>query len=56
MEADVQLRICPGRYMADNSLFLSIASILQAFNIGEATDKDGNVIPIEERWVSSLVV
>jgi len=49
-------RICPGRYVAENSIFIAFASILRAFNIAKATDKDGNEIPITARWVSGTTV
>ena len=39
-------RICPGRFFADNGLFLNIAQSLAAFSINHALDKDGQPIPI----------
>jgi len=35
-------RICPGRYLSDNSLFITIASTLHVFNITPAKDENGN--------------
>jgi hypothetical protein len=38
-------RACPGRAMAENALFITVASILQAFNIvlpGGAPAPDSN--------------
>jgi len=49
-------RICPGRYLALKSLFIAISSILHAFTIREAVDKDGGSIPIEARWISGITV
>ncbi|EGR50169.1 uncharacterized protein TRIREDRAFT_3121 [Trichoderma reesei QM6a] len=40
-------RICPGRYLADDNLFITIARILAVFNITKAVDEHGN--PIEPR-------
>ncbi|KAF8587791.1 cytochrome P450 [Ramaria rubella] len=40
-------RVCPGRYMADNSIFLAAACILKVFTISHARDKQGNKIPVE---------
>ncbi|OTA00033.1 hypothetical protein A9Z42_0029920 [Trichoderma parareesei] len=40
-------RVCPGRYMADDNLFITIARILAVFNITKAVDEHGN--PIEPR-------
>ncbi|KAJ7032293.1 cytochrome P450 [Mycena alexandri] len=37
-------RICPGRYMATSSLWIAIASILAAFNIGKAIEEDERII------------
>ncbi|KAF9017542.1 cytochrome P450, partial [Hymenopellis radicata] len=36
--------ICPGRYLAMNSVFIAVASILWAFNIERACDADGEEI------------
>lgn len=52
----LRYRICPGKYMAQNSLFIAIASILHAFEIDRAVDHTGAEIPIEARWVSGLTV
>jgi cytochrome P450 len=38
-------RICPGRYLAESNLFLSIAQLLATFDIEKDLDKNG--IPIE---------
>ncbi|KII84599.1 hypothetical protein PLICRDRAFT_354147 [Plicaturopsis crispa FD-325 SS-3] len=38
-------RVCPGRYLAMESLWITIASILATFDIGKAVDADGS--PIE---------
>ena len=40
-------RICPGRLLADSSVFLTIAQSLAAFNIGKALDDNGK--PIEPK-------
>ena len=39
-------RVCPGRYFAEDILFLAIASILAVFTI-EREDKDGYKMPTE---------
>ncbi|KAI0920700.1 hypothetical protein AcV5_010374 [Taiwanofungus camphoratus] len=42
-------RICPGRYLAHASIFISVASVLSVYNIVKAVDGDGNIIePIDE--------
>lgn len=39
----------PGRYLADNSVWIAMASILSAFSIEKALDADGNeIVPIPE--------
>ena len=40
-------RICPGRYVADNSLYLAFACVLACFNIEHALDVSGKPIPVE---------
>jgi Cytochrome P450. len=37
-------RICPGRILADNSLYLSIAQSLAVFSISKAVDQTGKEI------------
>lgn len=49
-------RICPGRYMSDNSIFIAFASILHACTISKAVDKNGMTIPVEARWAPSITV
>ncbi|KAJ3722420.1 cytochrome P450 2 Le.CYP2 [Lentinula raphanica] len=39
-------RVCAGRYMADNTVWLAVASVLASFNLGKAKDENGNEIPI----------
>jgi len=38
-------RICPGRHLAENSLFIIVSSVLAAFNIAAPLDADGK--PVE---------
>jgi len=47
-------RICPGRYMADNSVFIAIATILQLFDISPPKDGMGNDIQPVYDWTSGL--
>ncbi|KAF4450449.1 hypothetical protein F53441_6448 [Fusarium austroafricanum] len=37
-------RICPGRYVADDSMFITISRLLATFHIGRAVDERGNEI------------
>ncbi|KAF8513886.1 cytochrome P450 [Gautieria morchelliformis] len=40
-------RICPGRHLADNTIYLTACFILKAFTISYAKDANGAEIPIE---------
>ncbi|KAI9162740.1 Cytochrome P450 monooxygenase CLM2 [Paramyrothecium foliicola] len=48
-------RICPGRYLAVESLFITISRILAAFDISKAVDDNGKVIEPELKATSGLV-
>ncbi|KAI7971499.1 hypothetical protein EIK77_001375 [Talaromyces pinophilus] len=41
-------RICTGQHIAYNSLFLNVARILWACNIGPKIDADGREVPVDE--------
>ncbi|KIJ28821.1 hypothetical protein M422DRAFT_189274 [Sphaerobolus stellatus SS14] len=47
-------RVCPGRYMAENSLFIAVASILQNFDITPARDSSGKEVMPEYEWTSGF--
>ncbi|KAL7932232.1 cytochrome P450 [Trichoderma chlorosporum] len=40
-------RICPGIHLAEREMFLGTAKLLWGFNIEQARDEKGNVIPID---------
>ncbi|KIJ28818.1 hypothetical protein M422DRAFT_189306 [Sphaerobolus stellatus SS14] len=46
--------VCPGRYMAENSLFIAVASICQNFDITPARDSSGKEVMPEYEWTSGL--
>ncbi|GJJ07895.1 hypothetical protein Clacol_002101 [Clathrus columnatus] len=48
-------RTCPGRFFADNTLFLFVASIFKVFNIVPKKDENGNDIPISGRYAESFL-
>ncbi|KAG7090687.1 hypothetical protein E1B28_009784 [Marasmius oreades] len=48
-------RICPGRGLAENAIFLMTASIVAAFDIEPAIDAVGQKIPIQVQYSSGLV-
>jgi len=49
-------RICPGRYMGENSIFIALCYILQLFEIGKAINEDGTEVPPNPHWVSGITV
>ncbi|KDQ24423.1 hypothetical protein PLEOSDRAFT_1107353 [Pleurotus ostreatus PC15] len=48
-------RICPGKHLAENSVFLFVASILAAFEISAETDLEGNPISLVAEFSSGVV-
>jgi len=48
-------RICPGRYMAQHSIFIAVANILTVFDISLAKDEYGNEISVEVLSTPDLV-
>ncbi|KAF2103859.1 cytochrome P450 [Rhizodiscina lignyota] len=48
-------RICPGRVLADSSVFLTIASALAAFNISKATDANGKEIEPKVEFTPGII-
>ncbi|KAF9022880.1 cytochrome P450 [Hymenopellis radicata] len=50
-------RICPGRHLAMNSLFIAVASILWAFNIDTARDANGaEIIPDDKAYMDDFLM
>ncbi|KAF9267146.1 cytochrome P450 [Marasmius fiardii PR-910] len=47
-------RICPGRHMSWNSVWICIASVLATLDISKAVDEEGNVVEPSFEYVSSL--
>ncbi|KAJ7274327.1 cytochrome P450 [Mycena haematopus] len=48
-------RVCPGRFFADDSLFLLVASILHVFTISKPLDDQGEEYEPSVTWSSGLV-
>ncbi|KAI0742050.1 CyP450 monooxygenase [Daedaleopsis nitida] len=48
-------RICPGRHLADASLFMMCASILHIFSITPAKGEDGKPISLEAKFTTHLI-
>lgn len=49
------LRICPGRYFAEASLFINIAMVLHVFDITPPLDENGRVTPIQLKMTNRIV-
>ena len=52
---DVRNRICPGRFFAQASIFLTLFNILHTFDIELPKDAEGNVVPISVEMTDELV-
>ncbi|RFU81476.1 o-methylsterigmatocystin oxidoreductase [Trichoderma arundinaceum] len=48
-------RVCPGRYLATESLFLTLARLLAAFTISKGVDENGKEIDVELKHAPGLV-
>lgn len=48
-------RICPGRFLADASLFLTIAKSLAVFDIAKCLDDDGKEVELPGDFASGIV-
>ncbi|KAI6010730.1 cytochrome P450 [Pisolithus orientalis] len=49
-------RLCPGRYLAEQSLWAVIVSMLATLQIGKATDVSGNEIEIHPKFVGGITI
>jgi len=47
-------RICPGRYVADASVWIAMVTILARLRIEPEKDKEGKDIKVEPEWVTGL--
>ncbi|KAI5115858.1 hypothetical protein M0805_003824 [Coniferiporia weirii] len=48
-------RICSGRHFADNAIYIAVASILAAFDIGKALAADGTLITPAVEYTPSFI-
>ena len=49
------LRICPGRHLSDNSLYLMVSSILAVYDIKPPVDDQGNTIKLEPEFTTGIL-
>ncbi|KAJ7251438.1 cytochrome P450 [Mycena rebaudengoi] len=48
-------RVCPGRHMAQSTLWITVASLLAVFNITKAIGEDGQILEPSYEYHSALV-
>ncbi|KAF8880679.1 cytochrome P450 [Infundibulicybe gibba] len=48
-------RICPGRYLSDNSLYSYVSTVLATFDITPPLDADGRYVKVEDRMSAGLL-
>ncbi|KAK0211153.1 cytochrome P450 [Desarmillaria ectypa] len=48
-------RVCPGRFMAEGQLWVSVACILSAFDISPGYDKNGKPVQIQAAFASGMI-
>ncbi|KAF8498385.1 cytochrome P450 [Hysterangium stoloniferum] len=48
-------RICPGRYIAENTIFLAVASLLKVFNFSHAKGADGKELLLDITFTSGAI-
>lgn len=48
-------RVCPGRFVADNALFITMAQTLAVFDIAKTVDENGKAVGPEVRFQPGLI-
>ncbi|KZT23364.1 cytochrome P450 [Neolentinus lepideus HHB14362 ss-1] len=48
-------RVCPGKDIAENNIWISIASLFYAFKVSPAVDKNGKEIPIDSAFAEHSI-
>ncbi|KAJ3565313.1 hypothetical protein NP233_g7709 [Leucocoprinus birnbaumii] len=48
-------RICPGRFMAEAQVWISVACILAAFDVAPGKDEHGNPVKVEAKFSSGMI-
>jgi len=48
-------RVCPGKELAENSLWATLALMLYSFRISRATDENGNEIPVSDEFKENSI-
>jgi hypothetical protein len=55
LTSTLDFRICPGRFLAENSLWLHVATVLACFNIAPTVGDDGKPIIPPREYTSGMV-
>ncbi|KAF8512831.1 hypothetical protein BU17DRAFT_69025 [Hysterangium stoloniferum] len=55
-QSGIGRRICPGRYMAENTVFIAVASILKVFEISKPLDEHGKGIDISNAYTTGAMM
>ncbi|KAL0067945.1 hypothetical protein AAF712_005114 [Marasmius tenuissimus] len=48
-------RICPGRYFADNTIYIAVVYLLSTFTIARQVDENGKEIVPEPEYLDGLI-
>ncbi|KAI0061752.1 cytochrome P450 [Artomyces pyxidatus] len=48
-------RMCPGRHLADSTLWIFVASVIASFQVDKAKDAEGQEIPLDVAYTDGLV-
>lgn len=49
------LRICPGRLLGENTVWIAVARILATFELSKPIDENGKPVDPDLTWVSALI-
>jgi hypothetical protein len=50
-----EFRVCPGRYLADTSLYVAVSNVLAVYNIKPPTDDEGNEVKLREEVTNGVL-
>ena len=50
-----EYRVCPGRHLADASLYMAVSNILAVYNIKPPTDDEGNEVKLRVEVMGGLL-
>ena len=50
-----EFRVCPGRYLADTSLYVAVSNVLAIYNIKPPTDDEGNEVKLRAEVTNGVL-